>query len=338
MNIGVVGYSNYFCRAYLPYIENNTHLTLAAICDVKSFDEITQLLNKSNLTDRPKLFTSLEEMLVDCNLDIVIVSTPHHLHYQYVKQCLLAKCHVLVDKPLSFRTHEAKDLIETAHSLNLKLGVGNNRRYEKPYEYIKQQIQEEKFGKIKFVNYLFANSRWYNYDQIWRGDGKLNGGGALIDVGHIAVDLLTWIFDCELELQTVVSGDTHSPMVEETILALSTLKCNDEIPVNLTVTYATPRPSVQEELSIYGENGALFTRRFQLERSSQPPVVFEKLGTEKAQERIFKQYPQPFKPLENLIDSIQSNDESISSGHSNLRIVSFIEQVYSQLNYEMYTT
>jgi oxidoreductase domain protein len=47
-----------------------------------------------------KLYRSVNEMLQDPAVDLVVVNTPVQTHYEYAKEALLANKNVLVEKPL----------------------------------------------------------------------------------------------------------------------------------------------------------------------------------------------------------------------------------------------
>ena len=57
-------------------------------------------------------FGDYEEML--SSVDIVYVATPHPVHADYVRRALMAKKHVLCEKPLTLSYGEAKELYELA--------------------------------------------------------------------------------------------------------------------------------------------------------------------------------------------------------------------------------
>ena len=48
-----------------------------------------------------KTFRSLEELLADKNVELVVVNTPSVTHYDYAKQTILAGKHLIVEKPFT---------------------------------------------------------------------------------------------------------------------------------------------------------------------------------------------------------------------------------------------
>src|SRR5688500_12983138 len=54
-----------------------------------------------------KSFRTLDEMLADTVVELVVVNTPNYTHYEYTKKALLAGKHVVVEKPFTATLAEA---------------------------------------------------------------------------------------------------------------------------------------------------------------------------------------------------------------------------------------
>ena len=95
-----------------------------------------------------KTFRSLEELLADKNVELVIVNTPSVTHYDYAKQVILAGKHIIVEKPFTATTEQAQELIDLAKKKKVKLSVYHNRRYDSDYRTVKKVLDEGWLGKI----------------------------------------------------------------------------------------------------------------------------------------------------------------------------------------------
>ncbi len=95
-----------------------------------------------------KTFRTLEEMLADENIELVIINTPSVTHYEYAKQAILAGKHLVVEKPFTATVAQAEKLIELAKKNNVKLSVYQNRRYDSDYKTVKKILDEGLLGKI----------------------------------------------------------------------------------------------------------------------------------------------------------------------------------------------
>ncbi|MCK4734119.1 MAG: Gfo/Idh/MocA family oxidoreductase [Methanophagales archaeon] len=103
-NIAVVG-TGYWGK---NLVRNFAELeTLRVICDTNT-DTLDQLKAKYPEINTTASFT---DVLEDETINGVVIATPATLHYKMAKEALLNDKDVFVEKPLSLRTEEGKDLI-----------------------------------------------------------------------------------------------------------------------------------------------------------------------------------------------------------------------------------
>src|SRR5215211_905282 len=75
-------------------------------------------------------YRTLEELLGDDAVELVIVNTPNYTHYEYTKKALQAGKHVIAEKPFVVSAVEGQELIALAQKQNKKLSVYHNRRFD----------------------------------------------------------------------------------------------------------------------------------------------------------------------------------------------------------------
>jgi scyllo-inositol 2-dehydrogenase (NADP+) len=95
-----------------------------------------------------KTYRSLEELLNDDAIELVVVNTPSYTHFDYAKKSLLAGKHVIVEKPFTATADEATELIALADQYNKKISVYQNRRYDSDYKTVKKILDEKWLGDI----------------------------------------------------------------------------------------------------------------------------------------------------------------------------------------------
>ncbi len=137
--------------------------------------------------------TSIESLLADNSIPLVVVATPTPTHVQVVRQCLLAGKHVLCDKPLGVASSDIADLATLAASRNLILTPYHNRRYDNDFQTLQKLLLEEKLGKVTYFESTF--DRWRpNIDPSrWR-EAPGEGSGILLDLGTHLVDQALLLF------------------------------------------------------------------------------------------------------------------------------------------------
>lgn len=329
MKLGIVGFSSYFRRSCVPYLLQHPEFEIRAVCDLLETEKLSTLTESVGIPSTYSAFERIEDMLASVDVEAVIISTPHCYHGMQVQACLQANKHVLVDKPLSCDYNEARKLVDLAESKSLRLMVANQRRYESVYKRVKKTLDQEHIGVIHLIHYLFANSPWYDYRHHWRGDASLNCGGVLMDIGILACDMVTWLTGSTVHWVEAIACEPQNHRVDQSVLLLSEL--NSGTKLSLTVTYEAPFPSVQEELSLYGENGSLFVRRFRPQRNVEPPMLIEQYDCGEINQLSFTQAPDNSKPLDNFLQSLTSSVDVLSDGRSSLPAVQMVNLAYRSI-------
>ncbi|HEV2832751.1 MAG TPA: Gfo/Idh/MocA family oxidoreductase [Hanamia sp.] len=140
-----------------------------------------------------KTYRSLESMLADDAVELVIVNTPNATHYEFAKKALEAGKHVIVEKPFTISVEEGKDLIELAKKKNKKLSVYQNRRYDSDYKTIKKVLQENLLGDLVEVEMHFDRYKEELSPKVHK-ETPGPGAGVLYDLGSHLIDQALQLF------------------------------------------------------------------------------------------------------------------------------------------------
>lgn len=140
-----------------------------------------------------KTYRTLEEMLADDAVELVIVNTPNYTHFEYTKKALLAGKHVVVEKPFAVTVQEGEEIIGLAREQNKKLSVYQNRRYDSDYRTVKKILAEKLLG-----NLVEAEFRFDRYSEILSPKVHKEvpgpGTGSLYDLGSHLIDQALQLF------------------------------------------------------------------------------------------------------------------------------------------------
>ncbi|MGA8042414.1 MAG: Gfo/Idh/MocA family oxidoreductase [Terracidiphilus sp.] len=133
-----------------------------------------------------RTYRTLDALLNDAAIDLVVVATPSGSHFDVAREALQAGKHVVVDKPTAPKSSEIAALIRLAAAQKTLLIPFHNRRWDGDFLTIQKLLHEETLGRIVHVQSTF--DRW-NPGQTrrpWKDDPE-QGGGMLLDLGtHIA--------------------------------------------------------------------------------------------------------------------------------------------------------
>src|SRR6476469_8358943 len=140
-----------------------------------------------------KTFRTLEEMLSDNAIELVIVNTPNATHYEYAKAALNAGKHVIVEKPFTVHSPEAKELIALAKEKKLQLSVYQDRRYDSGFLTIKKLLDEKLLGDITEAEIHFDRFKEELSYKAHKEEAK-EGNGIVYDLGAHLIDQALQLF------------------------------------------------------------------------------------------------------------------------------------------------
>lgn len=140
-----------------------------------------------------KTYRTLEELLADDAIELVIVNTPSYTHYEYAKKALQAGKHVVVEKPFVAAVEEGEELIVLAKEKNKLLSVFQNRRYDSDYKVVKKIIDEGWLGPIVEAEFHYDR---YVVELSYKVHKETPGPavGALYDLGSHIIDQALQLF------------------------------------------------------------------------------------------------------------------------------------------------
>jgi scyllo-inositol 2-dehydrogenase (NADP+) len=139
-----------------------------------------------------KSYDNLDDLLKD-NIDLVIVNTPVHTHFEYAKKALLAGKHTLVEKAFTTTVAEAQELHDLAKKLHLKLAVFQNRRWDSDFKTVKSIFEKGVLGEIVEAEFHFDR---YNPNLSAKSHKETvnAGAGILKDLGPHLIDQALYLF------------------------------------------------------------------------------------------------------------------------------------------------
>jgi scyllo-inositol 2-dehydrogenase (NADP+) len=100
-------------------------------------------------------YNSVEEILKDSEIELIIVNTPNFTHFDFAKQALRAGKHVLIEKPAAGNVTEIKELFDVARSASRKVFAYQNRRWDSDFLSVKEIVESGRLGKLTEVNFRY---------------------------------------------------------------------------------------------------------------------------------------------------------------------------------------
>lgn len=104
-----------------------------------------------SISENIVFINGLDEIINDESVKAVIVATPAETHFEITKELLLAGKNVLVEKPITLNSPDARILNEIALERNLVLMVGHLLLFHPAILKIKEYINNGKLGNLQYI-------------------------------------------------------------------------------------------------------------------------------------------------------------------------------------------
>lgn len=140
-----------------------------------------------------KIVRSVEDVIADPQIELVIVNTPNETHFDYAARAMRAGKHVVVEKPFTVTSAEARELIEISKTTQRLLTVFQNRRWDSDFLTVQRVLREGRLGKVVEVSAHYDRFRNYIEANTWKEEVSA-GTGILFNLGSHMLDQMVVLF------------------------------------------------------------------------------------------------------------------------------------------------
>ena len=215
--IGFGGISKAHRKGYIN-LEKQGKAALVAACDVNP-DAFKKKI-KINIDDGAveaeenlRFYTDLDEMLKKETLDFIDICVPSFLHSKITTDVLRRGYHVLCEKPMALTSRDCDEMIRASEESGKELMIGQCLRFHPAYNFVKDAIDENRFGKLTGAFFSRISSPpvwgWEN----WFMDPE-RSGGCITDLHIHDVDMVRYLFG---EPETVTCHASTSVCRHDTV-------------------------------------------------------------------------------------------------------------------------
>lgn len=217
----------------------------------RTFKEAKKFAGRYNIE---KAYGNCEEMLKDDEIDVVYISTPHCIHYEYIIESLKNNKHVLCEKAITVNSKQLKEISDLAKEKNLVVAEAMTIYHMPLYKKLRELVDSGKLGKIKMVQVSFGSLKEYDVNN--RFFSQDLAGGALLDIGTYALSFTRYFLSSQPQevLTTVKKFETGVDEQSGIILK----NADDEMAViSLTMRAKQPKKGI-----VAGELGYITVENF----------------------------------------------------------------------------
>ena len=248
VRFAILGFGHFAGRRLAPAFVHSQHTTLTGIWR----RDAAAAAKDCAEFKIPRSFATREELCSSPDVDVVFVTSPDSMHKD---DTLLAIRHgkaVLCEKPLAMNAADAAEMAAAARAAGLVFGVGQNCRYSRSLEWLREQVRSGSIGEPQLA------TAFYSYPanlspRRWIMDAELACGGPVGDVGVHCIDALRFVLQQEVTRVQMFARRTDLSGGVEASASLN-LEMTGGIYANLGVSaHALYRSAIE----ITGTNGVL---------------------------------------------------------------------------------
>ncbi|MDX1641580.1 MAG: Gfo/Idh/MocA family oxidoreductase [Balneolaceae bacterium] len=253
-----------------------------------SSPEKSKKTGEALVLDPSRVYGSYKEMIEkeselpeDERIDVVSIVTPNHAHFEPAKLALENGFHVIMDKPITFNSQEAKELKKIVDDSGRVLALTHTYTGYPMVKEAKEFVRQGKLGKLRKV-YVEYPQGWLsmpleeegNKQASWRTDPERSGaGGAIGDIGTHAANLAEYVTGLNI---THICADINTKVpgrkLDDDAAAL--LKFEDGVTGVLMVSQIAAGEENDIKIRVYGEKAGV-----EWKQSDQNTLLFKPLDS-----------------------------------------------------------
>lgn len=179
IKVGIVGYGFSGAFFHAPILKDLEVFEISAVVSTRPETVKQDLPNAV-------VYPDLDQMLANSSVDLCIVATANDSHFEIAHKCLVAGCHVVVEKPFVLEVEHGITLEKLANKKNRMLAVYHCRRWDGDFLTIKRLVDTGAIGKPH--SFFSHYERWRpEVKDRWR-ERAVPGAGILWDLGAHLID------------------------------------------------------------------------------------------------------------------------------------------------------
>jgi len=208
INTGILSFGMSGRVFHAPFIHSNPHFSLSAVVErtKKTAHEIY-----TNI----KSYDSVAHLLADDSIELVIVNTPNHTHFQFASEALLAGKHVLLEKPAVENLEQLAQLSMLSEQTGKKLFFYQNRRFDSHFMLVKSIIEGGHLGKLTEVHIRFDRYKMELGQKDFKENSQYASSGLVYDLGPHVIDQAISLFGKPLKANKTTAINREGSQVPD---------------------------------------------------------------------------------------------------------------------------
>lgn len=264
LKVGIVGTGGIAKTHMTAYLNHPDRVRLMAVCDI--VEPLAQEYAKEGGVEA--VYTDIEEMLRDADIDAVDICTGHNLHAPQAVAAAQAGKHVLVEKAMSNTLEGCREMIEAADKAGVTLMVAHHLRHSLEAAAVKRFIDAGNLGEIQAVR---THQIMRAAPKSWMCDGEAGGGVLLVNSIH-HIDLLRYYVGNVKRVMGFCKSVQPQMINGAEDLVSATLEFENDVIGDVFGSWTTNLVPESASYMLFGSNGTLHSTPPDNPRAKESPI------------------------------------------------------------------
>jgi len=212
---------------------------------------------------------TLDALLMDTEVDLVVNLTVHHAHYQVTKQALEAGRHVYSEKPMALESAQARELVDLARRRGVRLACSPSTFLGEAQQTVGAVIKGGELGTVRAV---YADVNWGRIETWHPAPIPFYDVGVLVDVGVYPLTIATAFLGAAVAIEArgwellpervTTSGQTYR--IGSPDLIIAAVELSSGALMRLTASFYVGQPIREPgRMEFHGDRASLALSSFQ---------------------------------------------------------------------------
>lgn len=326
----VVGFGRIGGR-HAGIISRHPRTELLAICDIDP-----KKCEAAQAAHDVPVYPTLTEMLKSGPpAQVINICTPNGWHARQALEVLNNDRHVVIEKPMGLKYDECRQVSEAAAAHDRKVFCVMQNRYTPASAWLKELIDEERFGKVYLVK---VNCFWNRDDRYykpggWHGSLEMDGGPLFTQFSHF-FDLMVWLLGDVDGIEARFENYNHSHSTEFEDSGIVSFKFKSGALGSFNYSTSVWEQNFESSITIIGEKGTVKVGGQYMEQ-----VEYCNLENYELPQLAPANPPNDYGPykgsaanhhyiFENVINALQGTEPITTPVEEGMMLVRIIEEIY----------
>ena len=257
LGVALVGAGNIAQNIHLPILSKLANVKIVSICD-KSVSKARILAERYGVMHVGR---SVDDALKLDAVNAVVITTSTDAHAEIARKAIAAGRHVFVERPIARTLEETIEIRTAAQEAGVHLMVGMNHRFRPDLVHMKNAVERGDVGAVSYVKAGWVKQR--STDARWLAQADKSGGGVLVDLGIVVIDMILHVFNFG-RVRSVMASTYHHDTKSVEDVAVAMLQFENGAVATIEASWSLVRSEDVFYCNVFGTKGSAFINPFKL--------------------------------------------------------------------------